>query len=368
MGMNGRDLRKDNADDSDKDRKVSGNAVLSFQNAFRSACLTGLPAVAVISCDSTDFDQAIIMTTAIYFHPICQLHEMGAHHPESPARMKTMMNAFRESGLDRILQYRLSPESTERDIRRVHTQDMINKAKDNIPEPGDYYPLDETPLNHYSWKAALRTTGAALAATDAVLSGEIRNAFCIERPIGHHSTIGEAMGFCVFNSLAIAAMHAVKVRKLERVAIVDIDVHHGNGTEDIFSYEPSVLMVSYYQQYLYPFCGNEKERANMVNVPVPPGTGGDVIRRVVTEKWLPALHRHKPEMIFISAGFDAHRDDQLGDMNLVEEDYAWITRQVMDVADQYCQGRIVSFSEGGYNLKALAGSVVAHVKTLAGQS
>lgn len=313
----------------------------------------------------THSERFLIMTTAVYFHPVCQLHEMGGHHPESPARMITMLKAFRESGLDRVLQYRLSPEATEQDIRRVHTQDMINKAKNNIPAQGDYYPLDETPLNHYSWKAALRTTGAAVAATDAVLAGEISNAFCIQRPIGHHSTIGEAMGFCVFNSLAVAAMRAVKVHKLNRVAIVDIDVHHGNGTEDVFAYEPSVMMVSYYQQYLYPFCGNEKERAHMVNVPVPPGTGGDVIRKVVTEKWLPALHRHKPEMIFISSGFDAHRDDPLGDMNLVEDDYAWITRQVVAIADEYAQGRIVSLSEGGYNLDALAGSVVAHVKALA---
>ena len=160
-------------------------------------------------------------------------------------------------------------------------------------------------------------------------------------------------------------MRAIKIHGLKSVAIVDIDVHHGNGTEYIFSYEPSVLMVSYYQEYLYPFCGNEKARANMVNVPVPKGTGGDVIRKVVTEKWLPALHKHKPEMIFISAGFDAHRDDPLGDMNLVEEDYAWITKQVMDIAAEYSQNRVVSFSEGGYNLKALANSVVAHVKTLA---
>ncbi len=306
------------------------------------------------------------MTTAIYYHPVCQLHEMGEHHPERPERMQVIMDAFRENGLDRFLEYRLSPEATEQDIRRVHTQDMILKAKNNVPEPGDYFALDETFLNHYSWKAALRTTGAAVAATDAVLAGEIDNAFCIERPIGHHSTVGEAMGFCVFNNLAIAAMRALKVHQLNRVAIVDFDVHHGNGTEDIFSYEPGALMVSFYQQYLYPFSGNERARAHMVNVPVPPGTGGDVIRSVVTEKWLPALHRHRPEMIFISAGFDAHRDDPLGEMNLVEEDYAWMTKQVMAVADEYCQGRIVSFSEGGYNLKALAGSAVAHVKALAG--
>lgn len=305
------------------------------------------------------------MTTALYYHPVCQLHEMGENHPESPARMQAIMDALKKNGLDRVLEYRLSPEATEEDIRRVHTQDMILKVKNDIPGPGEYSYVDETPLNQYSWQAALRTTGAAVAATDAVLAGEIENAFCIERPIGHHSTIGEAMGFCVFNNIAIAAMRAIKIHGLKSVAIVDIDVHHGNGTEYVFAYEPSVLMVSYYQEYLYPFSGNEKPRANMVNVPVPKGTGGEVIRKVVTEKWLPALHKHKPEMIFISAGFDAHRDDPLGDMNLMEEDYAWITKQVMDIAAQYSQNRIVSFSEGGYNLNALANSVVAHVKTLA---
>ena len=151
------------------------------------------------------------MTTALYYHPVCQLHEMGENHPESPARMQVIMDALKENGLDRVLEYRLSPEATEEDIRRVHTQDMILKVKNDIPAPGDYSYVDETPLNQYSWQAALRTTGAAVAATDAVLAGEIENAFCIERPIGHHSTIGEAMGFCVFNNIAIAAMRAIKI-------------------------------------------------------------------------------------------------------------------------------------------------------------
>ncbi len=304
------------------------------------------------------------MTTAVYFHPYNELHEMGNKHPESPARMRTMLKAFKDSGLDEVLQYRISPEATETDVRRVHIQDMINIVKD-VPDPGFYNYVDETPLNHFSWKAALRAAGAALAATDAVIDGELNNAFCINRPIGHHSMMGTAMGFCVFNSVAAAAMHAVKVRGLEKVAIVDIDVHHGNGTEDIFAYEPSVAMASYYQEYIYPFMGNEVPRKHMLNIPVPAGTDGAAIRKVVIEQWLPFLEKQKPELIYISSGFDAHRDDPIGGMGLVEVDYAWITHQLMNFANKQCQGRVISISEGGYNLDALYGSVIAHVKVLA---
>lgn len=307
------------------------------------------------------------MTTAVYFHPLGELHEMGVSHPECPARMVTMLRAFKESGLDRVLQYRLAPEAQEKDIRRVHVQDFIANVRDNIPPLGEYFYQDETPFNHYTYKAALRTSGAAIAAANAVLDGQIANAFCIERPIGHHSEFGVAMGFCAFNSLAVAVAYTRAVRGVKRVAVVDIDVHHGNGTEAIFAYEKDVLMVSFYQQFLYPFCGNERERSNMVNVGVKPGTAGDEIRQVVLEKWLPALKQHQPEIIFISSGFDAHKDDPIGKMNLVEDDYAWITKQIMAFADnETCKGRIVSCSEGGYNLDALYGSVLAHVKALAG--
>lgn len=306
------------------------------------------------------------MTTALYTHPLCLKHEMGEYHPEKPARIHAIQDMLVSSGTAQYLDFREAPEAAVEDIARAHVADMISDARDNIPEEGEYYPLSGTLLNAYSWKAALRSTGAAVAATDAVLKGEIDNAFCLVRPIGHHSTASEAMGFCVFNNVAVAAMRAIKVHGLERVAIVDTDVHHGNGTEAIFAHEPRVMMVSYYQEYLYPFSGNERQRKHMVNVGVPSGTDGTVIRQVVTEKWLPALHEHRPEMIFISAGFDAHKDDPLGGMQLVEDDYAWITRQIMDVANEHAKGRIVSFMEGGYNLEALAASAVAHIRTLAG--
>jgi len=306
------------------------------------------------------------MTTALYSHPDCKLHEMGLQHPESPARIEAIEAQLQEQGIAQHLDFRLAPEASIDDIRRVHLLDTIEMVRDNTPDKlGDYFGIHDISINQYTWQAALRAAGAAGAATDAVIASEINNAFCLVRPIGHHATPSTPMGFCVFNNVAIAAMRALKVHGLERVAIIDIDVHHGNGTDEIFAHEPRVMMASFYQTYLYPFSGNERQRAHMVNVPVPARTKGDGIRKLVTEQWLPALHAHKPEMIFISAGFDAHRDDPLGEMELVEDDYAWITQQVMNVANEHAQGRIVSFLEGGYNLQALAKSAAAHIKTLA---
>ncbi len=306
------------------------------------------------------------MTTAIYHHPLCKLHKLGEHHYECPERIEAIEKELAARGLDRVLDYRLAPEATVEDIRRVHLADTVEYVCASTPTvPDEYFPIDEICINMHSWHAALRTAGGAIAATDAVLAGEIQNAFCFTRPIGHHSTPSTLMGFCVFNNVAIAAAHAIKVRGLERVAIVDIDVHHGNGTEEIFAHDPRVMMVSFYQEFLYPFSGNERQRDHMVNVPIPRGSDGTVIRQAVTERWLPALHKHQPQMIFISAGFDAHKDDPLGDLNLVEDDYIWITQQIMEVADQYAQGRIVSCLEGGYNLDALARSATAHIQTLA---
>jgi len=307
------------------------------------------------------------MTTAIYTHPLCQQHEMGPYHPESPRRIEVIEDELIDSGINGFLDYRLAPEAEIADIRRIHLIDTIEMVRDSTPTKlGDYHSIDgDTMLNMYSWLAALRAAGAGIAATDAVIAGEISNAFCLVRPIGHHARVDSPMGFCVFNNVAIAAMRAIKVHGLERVAIVDIDVHHGNGTDESFAHEPRVMMVSFYQAPLYPYSGNERQRDHMVNVPVPAGTKGDVVRELVTKQWLPALNEHKPEMIFISAGFDAHRDDPLGGMGLVEDDYTWITQQIMAVAREHAQGRIVSFLEGGYDPSALARSVVAHVKALA---
>ena len=306
------------------------------------------------------------MTTAIYSHPDCKRHEMGALHPECPARLQAIEDQLIASRVDPLLEHREAPEAALADIERVHTQSAINRVRENVPQEG-YYQLDmDTALNQHSWKAALRAAGAAVAATDAVLAGEIDNAFCAIRPPGHHARPSESMGFCLFGNVAIAAKHAMEVHGLERVAIVDFDVHHGNGTEEAFSADPRVLMVGFFQHPFYPYSGTPPLGESMINVPVPAYTKGDAIRDVVTEKWLPALHAHRPQMIFISAGFDAHREDDLGQMGLVEADYAWITEQIMAVAKQHAQGRIVSCLEGGYDLSALGRSVVAHVKVLAG--
>ena len=238
--------------------------------------------------------------------------------------------------------------------------------RDHVPAPGDYYALDaDTLMNESSYKAALRAAGAAVAATDAVIAGEIDNAFCSVRPPGHHARPTEPMGFCLFNNVAIAARHAMDVHGLQRVAIVDFDVHHGNGTAESFAHDPRVLMVSFFQHPFYPYSDPEPFTKNCVNIPVPARTRGDEVRSLIEAHWMPALHAHRPEMIFISAGFDAHREDDLGGMALVEADYTWITEQIMDVARQHSKGRVVSCLEGGYNLPALARSVVAHIKVLA---
>ncbi len=308
------------------------------------------------------------MTTALYTHPLCKLHQIVDSHPECPARIDAIEGALIAAGLDRALDYRSAPEASIEDLLRVHEAKLIEKVQAITPEqPGEYCGVGGMSVNTHSWKAALRAAGAGVAATDAVLNGDVRNAFCLVRPIGHHATASTPMGFCLFNNVAIAARHALDVRGLERVAIVDIDVHHGNGTEDIFIDEPRAMMVSFYQRGIYPMYGNDRPREHMVHVPLESRADGTKIRRLVENRWLPALHRHKPQLIYFSAGFDAHRHDTLGDLALVEDDYAWITRQMMDIADVYAQGRIVSFLEGGYNLESLANSAVAHIRTLAGQ-
>ena len=307
------------------------------------------------------------MSTAIYSHPDCLRHDMGSWHPESPSRLQAIDDQLILARLDGLIEQRSAPLADTADILRNHTPGALALVRDHVPAtPGDYYPLDgDTSLCHYSYQAALRAAGAAVAATDAVIAGSIDNAFCAVRPPGHHATPTEPMGFCLFNNVAIAARHAMEVHGLERVAIVDFDVHHGNGTAEAFRSDPRVLMVSFFQHPFYPYSDPEPITATQVNVPVPARADGEAVRKLVQQQWLPALHAHRPQMIFISAGFDAHRDDDMGGMGLVEADYAWITRQVMAVAKQYAQGRIVSCLEGGYELSALGRSVVAHLKVLA---
>ena len=307
------------------------------------------------------------MSTAIYSHPDCLKHDMGDWHPESPARLQAIDDQLILARLEGLIERRLAPLAEIPAVLRNHTEGALALVRDHIPAtPGETYPLDaDTLLCHASYDAALRAAGAALAATDAVLAGDISNAFCSIRPPGHHATPREPMGFCLFNNVAIAARHALESHGLERVAIIDFDVHHGNGTAESFRDDERVLMASFFQHPFYPNTDPEPITATNVNVPVPARSGGEVVRQVVQEYWLPALHAHRPQMIFISAGFDAHRDDDMGGMGLVEADYAWMTRELMAVARQHAGGRIVSCLEGGYDLSALGRSVVAHLKVMA---
>lgn len=309
-----------------------------------------------------------MVKTAVYTHPDCKRHEMGPYHPESPARLLAIEERLAATGTAPFLLFREAPLADMADIFRVHSEAAVSLVRDNCPVlPGQYFQVDDdTLLNCFSWQAALRAAGAAVAATKAVAEGEVDNAFCLVRPIGHHARLHTPMGFCLFNNVAIAVRYALAVCGVKRAAVVDFDVHHGNGTEEAFWEEPRVMMASFFQSPFYPYIRRAAGGMSVrVNVPVPAGTDGAAIRRIVTEKWLPALAAFKPEMIFVSAGFDAHKDDTVGGMRLVEADYAWMTRQVLEAARDTAKGRIVSVLEGGYSRAALAKSAVAHIRVLA---
>lgn len=299
---------------------------------------------------------------------------MGPGHPECPERLDAIEDWLLATGVKDALDVREASQAALGDIELAHDRMMVAALRglsdhlvDDIKAGGPpYAQIDpDTSLNVHTWDAALRASGAVLAATDSVLAGEMENAFCAVRPPGHHACHDKAMGFCFFNNIAIAARYALERHGLKRVAIVDFDVHHGNGTEDILQGDERVLMVSFFQHPLFPYSGTEHPAKNMLNLPVPAYTKGMDVRELVEMMWIPRLEEFKPEMIFISAGFDAHRDDDLGQMGLVEQDYAWITHRIKDVARRHAKGRIVSSLEGGYNLRALARSVEAHIRVLA---
>jgi len=316
-----------------------------------------------------------MLKTGYFTHPDCRRHDMGRGHPECPQRLDAIQDRMMASHLLDAVDQREAPlastELLELAHDRMHVASVIGLAEE-LRQQEDAGGLDllhidpDTAMNRHSLNAALRGAGAAIAATDAVIAGELENAFCAVRPPGHHATRQRAMGFCIFNNVAVAARYALERHGLQRVAVIDFDVHHGNGTEDILSGDPRVLMVGIFQHPFYPYSGHDPLGDNMVNLPVPAYTRGPAIRQLIEKHWLPALEEFKPEMLFISAGFDAHREDDLGQLGLVEADYAWITGQLMDVARRHAKGRIVSSLEGGYNLDALGRSVEAHVRTLAG--
>ncbi|MBC7598635.1 MAG: histone deacetylase family protein [Polaromonas sp.] len=312
--------------------------------------------------------------TAYFTHKDCWKHEMGAGHPECPERLDAIEDRLLMTGVGDALDRREAPLASLGDLELAHGRMLIaalrglsDQLADEILAGGpSHAQIDpDTSLNVFTWNAALRAAGATLAATDAVMAGEVENAFCAVRPPGHHACRDKSMGFCFFNNIAVAAKYALARHGLKRVAIVDFDVHHGNGTEDIIRGDDRILMVSFFQHPFYPYTGVDTQADNMVNLPVPAYTKGMDIRELIEMMWMPRLEKFKPEMIFISAGFDAHREDDLGQMSLNEQDYAWITQRIKDVAKRHAHGRIVSSLEGGYNLGALARSVEAHIRVLA---
>jgi acetoin utilization deacetylase AcuC-like enzyme len=313
--------------------------------------------------------------TGYFTHSDCRKHDMGAGHPECPQRLDAIEDRLLANGVADALERRQATPAVMGDLLLAHGRRHVAALRglsdmliEEMAAGGpDRYSLDpDTSMNSGTYRAALLSAGAAIDAVDAVLQGELENAFCCIRPPGHHATRNQAMGFCFFNNVAIAAKYACERHDLKRVAIVDFDVHHGNGTEDIVAGDERILMVSCFQHPFYPEGGAQKTDANLVNCPVPAYTKGMDIRELVEMMWMPRLQAHQPELILVSAGFDAHRDDDLGQLGLVESDYTWITQRVKSIADHCAHGRIVSCLEGGYNLSALARSVEAHVRVLAG--
>lgn len=299
-------------------------------------------------------------------HPDCRLHEMGPGHPECPERLDAISDHLLSTGVMGLLSPYDAPIATVEQLGRAHSALYVREVFDRGPRQG-YVRLDpDTSMNPWTVSAALRAAGASVRATDLVIEGEVRRAFCAVRPPGHHATRNAAMGFCIFNNVGVGIRHALDVHGLERVALVDFDVHHGNGSEDILAGDERVLMVSTFERDLYPFCGETALGPNMANVGLARGATGEALRDAFENLWLPRLDEFRPQMIFVSAGFDAHRADEMAHLRWVEDDYAWITRRIVEVAERHCDGRVVSCLEGGYNLFHLARSVAAHVRELAG--
>lgn len=303
---------------------------------------------------------------ALISHPDCVLHEMGARHPENPARLRAIQDQLSASGLDSVLQHHDAPLATRNQLYRVHDPVYVDEIFLNSPQQGYLFLDPDTSMNPYTLSAALRAAGAVVLGVDLVLNGKNSAAFCNVRPPGHHAEHNKAMGFCIFNNIAVGAAHALYTHNLKRVAIVDFDVHHGNGTEDIFKNEEKILFCSTFQHPFYPYAGTDTKSEHIVNVPLPAGADGKIFCDAIKSHWLPKLEAFQPELILISAGFDAHVEDNMAGLNMVEQDYAWVTNEIKTIADKYAQGRIVSTLEGGYALSALGRSVAAHIKALLG--
>ena len=305
------------------------------------------------------------MTTLLYTHPACLEHDPGPYHPESPARLRAVLNVL-DAPEFAALERREAPEAALDDIARVHPRHFVERLLAAVPLSGHLGVDADTVMSPASGRAALRAAGAVIAAVDAVVAGDAGNAFCAVRPPGHHAEPGRAMGFCLFNNVAIGALRARHEHGIARVAVIDFDVHHGNGTQACFYDDPSLFYASTHQFPLYPGTGAVSETGvgNIVNVPLPPGAGPRHFRLGFSREILPALDAFRPEMVLISAGFDAHKSDPLAQLLLDENDYAWVTGKLLEVAGRHAQGRLVSTLEGGYDLAALAASAAAHLRAL----
>lgn len=305
------------------------------------------------------------MHTAYITHPSCLKHDMGSDHPECPARIHAIEDQLIASGLLQFLDQHVARAASREELGRVHTPDYIESVFQLSPTAGLVYLDGDTAMNPHTLEAALHAAGAALQAVDLVLSGKAANAFCNIRPPGHHAGRSGAAGFCIFNNVALAAAHALECHGLQRVAIADFDVHHGNGTEDIFHDDPRVMLCSTFRHPYYPHMGAHSGNEHIINVPLPAGTAGAEFRAAVMAQWLPALERFQPQLLLISAGFDAHREDEMGGFALGDADYIWVSKLLKEFAGRCCAGRIVSVLEGGYALQALGRCALAHVKVLA---
>ena len=306
------------------------------------------------------------MLSAYITHPDCARHEMGPHHPECPERLGAINDMLLTKGLlDYMAPYDAEPATVDQ-LERAHAALYVQELIAASPTEGYHHVDPDTSMNPHTLQAALRAAGAVVQATDLVLGGKAPSAFCNIRPPGHHAERDSAQGFCFFNNVAVGIRHALDVHGLQRVALIDFDVHHANGSQDILMGDERVLMCSIYEKGLFPDSGESHDGPNMVNVGLPARVGSDAFREAVLEQWLPALDAFAPQLIYISAGFDAHREDDMGNLALVEADYAWVTQQIMRLADRHCRGRVISCLEGGYALSALARSTAAHVRSLIG--
>jgi acetoin utilization deacetylase AcuC-like enzyme len=298
-------------------------------------------------------------------HPLFESHETPAGHPETAARLRSIIQALAtQIPKGQILQAQAAPAHIEQ-LQLAHHSDYLNELRATVPAAGYFFLDADTCMSPHSWDAALHAAGAATQAVDWVMAKPERQAFCAVRPPGHHAGAKQAMGFCLINNIAVAALYALQQHPLSRVAILDFDVHHGNGTQEIVSGMDSILFCSAHQHPFYPFTGSNLNTApNIINIPLPNGSTGDQFRHAIENTWWPAIRRFAPELLLVSAGFDAHQDDPLGGMNLATADFVWIGSQIRLAADEYCNGRTVSCLEGGYNLNVLGTSVAGYIRGL----